>query len=178
MIKQLLTNISALSLIFFSFHSYSTRATLKNPRDGYQPEVTSQTNACVTKIKIQLKKEGCIGGEIHLLYDDQAHTGRIQYLRVANHLRGSGLGKTLMRKALRTFDKLYCEKITLKACPLDTNDATETDDLQLKQLIAFYTQFGFKIIDPQNDPDDQYSSHMVKIIANSQSQIIPNVETS
>ncbi|PKN03755.1 hypothetical protein CVU75_00580 [Candidatus Dependentiae bacterium HGW-Dependentiae-1] len=160
--KKLLTKICALSLLFFSLHIYSTRALPKNNHIRYLPEVTSQTNACITKIKIQLKKEGYIAGEIHLIHDNLSHIGRIQYLRVEPHLRDHGLGKTLMRKALRTLNAFCCEKITLSACPLGTDDESQKDDL--KKLITFYTQFGFTSIDTPNDLDNHYSKHMEKIV--------------
>lgn len=143
-----------------SLNLCATHTTEKHPAHNYRTDITIEEIASIRKINISLKAETSPIGSIHLLYDSQSHIGRIQYVRIEQHVRGCGLGKTLMRKALRAFDALGCHRITLRACPMDA-------EASLNALIRFYENFGFvqKLPDEVGPIlDEEFACHMEKTL--------------
>lgn len=75
----------------------------------------------------------------HLFHGDPIFL--IEWLEVPDdYYKGSGVGKTLMNKAIAFAQKNGYKQIYLNACPIGTNG------LSLIQLSAWYQRFGFKPI--------------------------------
>ncbi len=122
----------------------------------------------MSEVQIQLKKEGCLAGEIRFTHDTQTSVGRIQYVRIAKHLRGNGLGKRLMNKALEQLDLFGCKEITLSAKPLEVEKTERAAFFQsLDRLISFYKNFGFELTQATDETYPYPNDRMIKKLTGS-----------